>query len=98
MLSRGRDDGFYPNRIAKKSEPATVVSYDGLGIRRVSEAPATTTSKSAIIWNAYDAHPQVGLSGSFMAKEADQEPLAGTALRAFDFDMAISDCFFTAMT
>ena len=40
---------------------------------------------------AYDARPQGGsMVGSFR-KKLCQQPLGGTGLRAFDFDMAISD-------
>ena len=39
-LSRGWDDDFYPDRIAKESEPATVVLCDGFGIRCISGSRA----------------------------------------------------------
>ena len=48
-LSRGWEYDFYPDRIAKKSEPATVVLCDGLGFRCISGSPAGRTSKSATI-------------------------------------------------
>ena len=38
-LSRGWDDDFYPDRIAKESEPATVVLWGGFGICRISGSP-----------------------------------------------------------
>ena len=59
-LSRGWEYDFYPDRIARKSEPATVVLCDGFGIRCISGSRAATTSKSAIIRLAYNAHPQGG--------------------------------------
>jgi len=43
---------------------------DGLGIHCTSEVRAATMSKSAVIWNARDAYPWVGISGRFVLKEA----------------------------
>ena len=41
--------GFYPDRIAKESVPATVVLCDGFRIRCISGSRATATPKSVII-------------------------------------------------
>ncbi len=69
-LSRGWEYDFYPDRIAKESEPATVVLCDRFGIRCITGSRAATTSKSAIIRLGHDTHPQVGVDGRFVAKEA----------------------------
>ena len=68
-LSRGWDDDFYPEELAKESEPATVVLCDGSGIRCISGSRADTTPKSVIIRLAYNA-PAGGLGGRLVAKEA----------------------------
>jgi len=67
-LSRGWAYDFYPDRIVKESEPATVVLCDGFGVRCISGSRAATTPKSAIVRLAYDAHPQGGSGGRFVAK------------------------------
>ena len=67
-LPRGWEYDFYPDRIAKESEPVTVVLCDGFGIRCISGSRADTTSKSAAIRLAYGAHPQGGSGGRFVAK------------------------------
>ena len=90
-LSRGWEYDFYPDRIAKESEPATVVLCDGSGIRCISGSRAATTPKSAVTRLAHDTHPQGGSVAGLWRKKLCQEPPGGTALRAFDFDMAISD-------
>ena len=48
-LPRGWEYDFYPDRIAKESEPATVVLCDGFAIRCISGIRAATTPKSVII-------------------------------------------------
>ena len=65
-LSRGCEYDFYPDRIAKKSEPATVVLCDRSGMRCISGNRAGRTSKSAIIRLAYRPRPPRGV----LAKEA----------------------------
>ena len=86
-LPRGWEYDFYPDRIAKESEPATVVLCDGFGIRCISWGRAGRTSKSAIIRLVCRPRPQ----GVCWRKKLCQEPPGRTALRAFDFGMAISD-------
>jgi hypothetical protein len=66
-LSRGWEYDFYPNRIAKESEPATVVLCDGFGIRCISGGRTARTPKSAIVRLAHDTRPQGG-GGRFVAK------------------------------
>ena len=82
---------FYPDRYAKESALATVVLWCGYMIGCISGIQAGTMSKSASIRLAHDAHPQGGLLAGSWRKKVCQEPPGGTALRAFDFDMAISD-------
>ena len=65
-LSSGWEYDFYPDRIVKESEPATVVLCDGFGIRCISWGRAGRTSKSAIIRLAYRPRPPRGM----LAKEA----------------------------
>ena len=48
-LPRGWEYDFYPDRIAKESEPATVVLCVGFAIRCISGIRAATTPKSVII-------------------------------------------------
>ena len=50
-----------------------------------------TTPKSTVIRLGYGTHPQGGSLAGLWRKKLCQEPPAGTALRGFDFDMAISD-------
>ncbi len=83
-LSRGWDDDFYQNRIAKESKPATLVLCGGFGIRCISGNWAATTWKSAIIRLAHDTHPQRGSMAGSWRRKLSQEPLAGTALRRFE--------------
>jgi hypothetical protein len=72
---------------AKESEPATVVLCDGFGIRRISGSRAPTTPKSVFIWLGCGPRQQWG----WWRKKLCRKPPGGTALRGFDFDMAISD-------
>jgi hypothetical protein len=62
-LSRGWDDDFYPDRIAKESEPATVVLCDGFGIRCISGSQAGRTWKSATISTCLLPPPAEGCVG-----------------------------------
>ena len=87
-LSRGWDDDFYPNRIAKESEPATVVLCDGFGIRCISGSRVGRTSKSATMFDLPAAPARRGVC---WRKKLCQKPPGGTGLRAFDFGTAISD-------
>jgi len=48
-LSRDWEYDFYPDRIAKESEPATVVLCDGFAICCISGIRAATTPKSVSI-------------------------------------------------
>ena len=86
-LSRGWEYDFYPNRIAKESEPATVMLCDGFGIRCISGSQPGRTSNSVAIRPACYPRPQ----GVCWRKKLCRKPPGGTALRAFDFDMAISE-------
>jgi len=62
-LSQGWDDDFYPDRVAKESEPATVVLCDGFGIRCISWGRAGRTSKSATISTCLLPPPDEGCAG-----------------------------------
>ena len=59
-LSRGWEYDFYPDRIAKESEPATVVLCGGFGIRCISGSQAGRTSKSATILSCLSPPPAEG--------------------------------------
>ncbi len=61
-LSRGWEYDFYPDRLAKESEPATLVLCDGFGMRCISASRSAATSNSETISACLDARHTSGKS------------------------------------
>ncbi len=76
LRSRGWQYDFHPDRIAKESEPATVVLCDGFGMRCISESRADRRLKSGIIRLLPAAPSRDGPNSKFVAKQCGKNLLS----------------------